>query len=218
MTVTHVVRVLGPCEVNQPAIDSRDTVPGEGIQVVKFAGQLFFSAAIRRAYDPGCRVDQMPVIEGPRGCGKSQALRLLAIEDAWFSDDLPLDGSARQLIEATAGKWIIEVALDQLLDREADAAIDRESAPRRRPSMSLKTFLSRTHDEARMAYRTTVSCVPRGYIVVGTSCGDCRIDLTGSRRISPANVQRFDLAQLREVRDQLWAEARAVHQVKTAFA
>src|SRR5580704_1036642 len=45
-------------------------------------------AAVRRARHPGCKFDQMPVIVGPQGCGKSQALQLLAVNDAWFTDAL----------------------------------------------------------------------------------------------------------------------------------
>jgi len=50
---------------------------------VRAVSRAMLIAAVRRARHPGCRFDQMPVLEGPQGCGKSAALRVLA--DAWLA-------------------------------------------------------------------------------------------------------------------------------------
>lgn len=186
-----------------------DCAGAEDTPRVRAAGRAMLVAAVRRARTPGCRFDQMPVIEGPQGCGKSTALRMLAIDDAWFSDDLPLrDMDARKIIEATEGKWIVEASeLESLLEHEADDVQDRESSPRRQ-SVSLKAFLSRTHDEARMAYQRETTRRPRGFVVIGTTgSSDYLREDTSNRRFWPVCVRRFDLVRLSEVRDQLWAEA-----------
>jgi Virulence-associated protein E-like domain len=163
---------------------------------VRAVSRAMLVAAARRARHPGCRFDQLPVLEGPQGCGKTSALRALAVEDAWFTDEFPLD--ERGLVEATAGKWI--VAASELRNMGlSDVA-------------ALKACLSRQHDAHRGPYVREVSQVPRQFVVVGTAdmtagylCG-----ATGSRRFWPVRVRRFDLDKLRVDRDQLWAEAATV--------
>jgi predicted P-loop ATPase len=169
-----------------------DLAGADDTPYVRTASRALLVAAVRRARHPGCRFDQMPVIAGPQGCCKSAALRVLAVEDAWFTDTCPLD--ARQIIEGTAGKWIVEACeLESLLQRD---------------SVALKSLLSRSVDEARLAYQREVSRVPRQFVVVGTTAATPFLeDSTGNRRIFAIHVRRFDLARLAEVRDQLWAEA-----------
>jgi RNase adaptor protein for sRNA GlmZ degradation len=158
-------------------------------------------AAVRRVRQPGCRCGEMLILESPQGTGKTSALRILAVEDAWFADNLPLD--ARGILEMTAGKWIVEASELTLLSQEDVKA--------------LKACLSRQHDEARLAYQTTVSRVPRQFLIVGTTdvADDRRFcetegylrDAASNRRFLSVRVQRFDLERLRGDRDQLWAEA-----------
>jgi predicted P-loop ATPase len=73
---------------------------------------------------------------------------------------------------------------------------------------SLKAFLSRAVDRARPAYGRMVQEVPRQCVIVGTTNSDRYLrDGTGNRRFWPVRIQRFDLAALRQHREQLWAEA-----------
>jgi predicted P-loop ATPase len=217
----------------------------EDSSYVRSASRAMLVAAVRRARQPGCRFDQMPILDGPQGCGKSAALRLLAVEDEWFADLPLLDGDVRRILEATAGKWIVEASeLESLLksgntsgddkdggkdnkddkggdgagddDEEADDEDDddddeeeeEEEADTLPPAAVLKAFLSRSVDEARMAYQVERTRVPRQFVVVGTTAAEPYLkDSTGNRRIWPIRVGRFDLTRLAEVRDQLWAEA-----------
>ena len=41
---------------------------------------------------------------------KSSALALMAKEEEWFTDDLPLNLQGQRVIEALLGRWIIEAA------------------------------------------------------------------------------------------------------------
>lgn len=186
-----------------------DYAGAEDTPRVRATSRAMLVAAVRRARQPGCRFDQMPVIEGPQGCGKSSALRVLAIDEAWFTDNLPITSEdVRQIIDATEGKWIVEVTeLQSLLEGEGDEEKDRAVAPRRKPT-ALKSFLSRSHDEARLAYQREKTRVPRGFVVIGTSGShDYLQNSTGNRRFWPVRVLHFDLKRLAAERDQIWAEA-----------
>jgi predicted P-loop ATPase len=160
-------------------------------------GALFLIAAVRRIRNPGCKFDEMIILEQElQGTDKSSALAALAVKDEWFSDDLPLNIEGKQVIEALRGRWIIEAG--------------ELSGMRRTDIGHLKAFLSRQVDRARMAYGRIVSEVPRQCVIAGTT-NDLEYlrDTTGNRRFWPVRCQRFDVAALKQDRDQLWAEAAA---------
>jgi len=135
------------------------------------------------------------IFEQPlQGTDKSSALAILAVEQDWFTDDLPLTADSKRLIEATRGKWIVECAELSGM-KKADIA-------------HLTAMLSRRVDRARMAYGRLPVDVPRQFVPFGTTNKTEYLrDTTGNRRYWPVQVQRFDLDALRRDRDQLWAEA-----------
>jgi predicted P-loop ATPase len=170
-----------------------DLAGAEDTAAVRKASRLILIAAVRRARSPGCHFDQMPILVGPQGCGKSRALQLLAVDDRWFTDQ-PLSSVARSLIETTQGKWIVEASE---IGKASEIGAD------------LKGVLSRSVSEARMPYQTERLRVPHAFVVVGTTeDSDFLTEPTSARRFRPiVRVKRFDLARLAELRDQLWAEA-----------
>lgn len=158
-------------------------------------GRLMLIAAARRARHPGTKFDQIVVLEGREGTGKSTALKILAGADN-FSDQHVLGASDREIQEAAVGVWIHEIA---------------ELAGMRRADVErVKAFASRTEDRARPAYgRIRVDMKRRG-IVVGTTNSDSYLQSeTGNRRFWPLGTGAIDLAGLTRDRDQLWAEAAA---------
>jgi predicted P-loop ATPase len=153
-------------------------------------------AAVRRVRAPGCKFDEILVLESGQGKAKSSAIQALCPDYRWFSDDLPLGASAKEIIEATAGKWIIEASeLHGNRGKEAE---------------HLKAFLSRQVDgPVRMAYDRTSTEVARQFILIGTTnqaMGYLK-DPTGGRRFWPVRVGEFKIEELVRDRDQLWAEA-----------
>ncbi len=152
-------------------------------------------AAVRRILHPGCKYDEMLVLESQQGFNKSGALRALCPLDEWFSDDLPLNVDAKEIIERTLGKWIIE-ASDLVGGRKADRD-------------HLKSMLSRQIDgPARMAYAHIPVERSRQFIIIGTTNNNEYLaDATGARRFWPVKVGRFDVDGIVRDRDQLWAEA-----------
>lgn len=161
-------------------------------------GALTLIAAVRRVRQPGAKFDEITILEGPQGTGKSSGLRALCPDEDWFSDDLPLGVDSKQVIERTTGRWIIEAAeLHGNRGREAE---------------QLKAFLSRQVDgPVRLAYGRMPTTVPRQFILIGTTNSRLAYlkDSTGARRFWPVAIRQFDVAALTRDRDQLWAEAAA---------
>jgi hypothetical protein len=160
-------------------------------------GALTLVAAVRRVRKPGCKFDEMLIFENPlQGTNKSTALKVLAVREEWYSDDLPLSADGKRVIEQTRGKWIIEAS--------------ELSGMRRGEVEHVKGLLSRSADRARLSYDRLTTERPRQSIIVGTTnAAHYFRDTTGNRRYWPVRVARFDLDALEGDRDQLWAEAAA---------
>jgi predicted P-loop ATPase len=168
----------------------------EDTPYVRAVGRAMLIAAVRRARLPGCQFDTMLVLEGLQGVGKSAALRALAVNEDWFTDGVHVGAGSREVIEATAGKWIVELSEISHMGK-GDAA-------------ALKAFLSAREDTGRPAYQREAVKVPRHFVIIGTtSASEYLTDSTGNRRFWPVHVEGFDIDRLRADRDQLWAEAAA---------
>jgi len=168
----------------------------EDSDYTRAVSSLMLIAAVRRITSPGCKFDEMPILEsGTQGLLKSTALRTLCPDNAWFSDDLPLNCDAKSLIERTANKWLIEAS-----DLSGMNASQVEH---------LKGMLSRQVDgPVRMAYGRLPVEAPRQFIVIGTTnSSNYLTDSTGNRRFWPIKVGQFDIEWIRTNRNQIWAEA-----------
>ena len=152
-----------------------------------------FIAAVARVRQPGAKVDTMLVLEGKQGLSKSEFFRVLASDDH-FDDHLP-DLRDKDALLHLSGLWIVEVA-------ELDALKGQENS-------RVKSFLSRRVDRYRPPYARHEVCVPRTCVFFGTTNGsEYLADATGGRRFWPVTITRMiDLPRVREMRDQLWAEA-----------
>lgn len=154
-------------------------------------------SAVARTMRPGCKADHMLVLEGGQGLGKSTALSVLAGED-YFSDALE-SFSGKDAAMGLQGCVIVEVG---------------ELAGFKRTEVEeIKGFISRDTDRFRPPYgRRTVEVKRRCVLAGTTNASDYLRDDTGGRRFWPVacgETGPADLAGLREVRDQLWAEALA---------
>ncbi|TPG41218.1 hypothetical protein EAH79_08955 [Sphingomonas koreensis] len=195
-----------------PVVDYLDGLTSDGIarldgwmnayfqaddsEYTRHVGTIMLVAAVRRVRQPGCKFDEMVVLESEQGKAKSSALAVLAVHEDWFSDDLPLNAEAKLVIERTQGRWIIEAGE---LKGMSPKGVEH-----------LKGFLSRRRDSSRMAYGRLTRDAPRHFIVVGTTNDDrYLVDNTGNRRFWPVRVGDIDLDALARDRDQLWAEAAA---------
>jgi predicted P-loop ATPase len=150
------------------------------------------SSAVARVEQPGCKADQVLILEGPQGTLKSSALQALA--DPWFTDRISNLGDKDAAMEI-AGMWLVEMAeLDALLRAVLSAT---------------KSFVTRRYDRFRPPYGKHVVDRARQCVFAGTinPIGGYLKDPTGGRRFWPVSCGVIDLEALVRDRDQLWAEA-----------
>lgn len=153
-------------------------------------------AAVARLYRPGCKFDQMLVLVGPQGAGKSSLLAKLGRE--WFSDSLRTFEN-KEAGEHLQSGWIFEIG--------------ELSAMKKTEVEEVKAFLSKTEDRYRVAYDRQVSEFPRKCVFFGTTNtkGFLR-DMTGNRRFWPVEVrpeqaERSHWSHLTDAEvSQIWAE------------
>lgn len=156
-------------------------------------GVRWMISAVARIMEPGCKADSVLILEGAQGAGKSTALSVLAGE--WFMDS-PFALGDKEAYQAIRGKWVVELG-------ELDAFNKAEST-------KAKQFFSAYIDTYRESYGRRTIDVPRQCVFAGTTNQDEYLkDTTGNRRYWPVLCTQVDIEYLREVRDQLWAEALA---------
>ena len=177
---------------------------GNPPELVSWVGRFLVMGAVWRTLCPGDKLDEMPVLVGGQGIGKTTLLRRLLPDDNhdWFADGLTLVSRNREVAEMLAGRVIVEISEMVGLRR-----VDIEH---------LKTVLSRTDDGYfRSAYARHAETQLRRCIIVGTTNRpECLPnDESGNRRFvaiemangNPSVVNGY----LDSNREQLWAEGLA---------
>lgn len=160
-------------------------------------GPRFMIGAVARVMRPGCQMDNVMILEGTQGAGKSTIIGLLFGD--WFSDTLlPIgDKEAYQLIQ---GVWGFELG-------ELDSFNKAEIT-------ELKRFFSQKTDRYRPSYGRYVEDFQRQTVFIGSTNQEVYLrDYTGNRRYWPLYCAALDRAWVEQYRDQLWAEA--MHRFKT---
>lgn len=159
--------------------------------------EVWFISAVARVFEPGCKVENVLVLNGEQGSFKSTFLRVIASgpgED-YFTDN-PIDISSRDGLDLISGSWIIEWA-------------EFETILRSKSSGEVKQFLSTQTDRYRPAYAVSKITVPRRCVfAASTNWTEVHRDETGNRRyFTIPSGHRINIAQTRVTRDLLWAEA-----------
>ena len=177
--------------------------------LLNWAARSVLMGVVKRTDHPGEKHDEMVVLVGPQGIGKSTAWAWLLPGEPqrslWFSDGLSFHDDQKTKAEALQGMVLVEAS-------EMTGSTKAEVE-------TIKKFLSRTNDNIRLTYRRDPSPLPRRCMIVGTT-NDPRClpnDSSGNRRFLPvpciAGDPAYTRAYLDEHRTQMWAEA--LHRVRT---
>ena len=153
-------------------------------------------AAVRRAIFGGIKWDNMPILIGPQGAGKSTFLKILGMD--WYNDSL-VNVEGKDACELIQGSWILEMG---------------ELSSLRKSELNLvKNFLSRTDDIFRASYGRRAQKYPRRCAFFGTA-NDTNFlrDETGNRRFWPIDCfiykpKKSIFDDLKDELEQIWAEA-----------
>ena len=156
-------------------------------------------AAVNRIFVPGVKFEQVVVLVGDQGIGKSTLIKKLGKH--WFTDNFNFDMiKGKEAAEQIQGRWIVEIG-EMAGKRKADA--NRE-----------KNYISQEFDKYRPSYARYDIIAKRQCIFVGTTNdSDFLRDPSGDRRYWPVRLEKSLITkdvwkQFTEAEiDQVWAEA-----------
>ena len=160
--------------------------PSNDKQYLATIGKKVLISAVARVMEPGCKVDNVLIIEGAQGRGKSSALDLL------FRGEVVQLSSvmSKEAVHFIQGKWAVEITELEYLNKAETYA--------------LKQFMTQRIDRIRPPYQKNYQDYPRQNIFVATTNTS---RFARSRRFCPVSCERVNIEWLRDNRDQLWAEA-----------
>ena len=165
---------------------------------------MIFAGGVWRAYKPGCKFDDMVVLIGKQGGGKSALVRWLNMDDRYFREIKTISG--KEGIEIIRGAWIAEVAELMAMTRVKETE-------------AVKAYITSQEDTYRQPYAKHVQTIPRRCVFIGTTNNPQFLtDRTGNRRFYPVNTDRdgYDMfdheTEIRGYIAKCWAEA--VHKFK----
>lgn len=166
--------------------------------------RLIFAGGVWRAYRPGCKFDDMVVLIGKQGGGKSALVRWLNMDDRYFREIKTISG--KEGIEILRGVWIAEVAELMAMTRVKETE-------------AVKAYITSQEDSYRAPYARHVQTLPRRCVFIGTTNNPQFLtDRTGNRRFYPVSTDRdgYDVfdheEEIRDYIEKCWAEA--VHKFK----
>ena len=176
-----------------------DVLKADDSDYIRECSRLIFAGGVHRAYNPGCKFDDMIVLIGGQGVGKSTIVRWLNIEDQFYQEIKTISG--KEGIEAIRGVWIGEVSELMAMTRVKEAE-------------AVKAYITSQKDSYRPPYQKNVQTIPRRCVFIGTTNNQQFLtDKTGNRRFYPVMCKSDGYKLLdheKEIRAyirQAWAEA-----------
>lgn len=163
-------------------------------QYTSKVGIILLCGAVNRIMNPGSKFDYMVILEGEQGIMKSTLFEVLG-GDYYIS--LSFGHHEKEIVENIQGAWFIEIAdMNGFKKQEIEW---------------LRAFLTRKADRCRLPYARASQDFNRQNIFVATTnpSGDNEYlkDDTGNRRFLPILCGKMNINGLRDMRDQLFAEA-----------
>lgn len=185
-----------------PRLDTlfTDYLGAEDTELNRLITRIAFTAAVYRTYEPGTKYDQIVVLVGTQGCGKSTILEKMAVKNRWFTSSMPSPDKPDKAADHLRGKFIVEVGeLVGFKKAEVEA---------------IKNFLSKTADDFHAPFGKNDIHRPRQCIFFATTNEDQFLrDSSGERRYWPikaaATPPKYNLWKdlTPDIVGQIWAEA-----------
>jgi putative DNA primase/helicase len=177
-----------------PRLDTTliDYLGADDSPYVRAVARKSMVGAVARIMTPGCKYDQVPILAGRPGLGKSTFLKKIGKQ--WFSESLEVI-EGKEAAELIQGTWINELGELKGFGRAKTEAI--------------KQFLSKTEDIYRKPFGRNTAHYPRQSVFFGTTNSTEFLD---DRRFWPIdvgvkNAVKDIFEDLDAEVDQLWAEA-----------
>lgn len=175
-----------------------DYMSAEDTPYVRAVTRKALTAAVKRIYEPGCKMDYVLTLAGRQGLKKTSFFRNLVPDPSWFSDSLDTF-QGKEAYEALQGSWILEIA--------------ELSAAKRSDVERTKQFITKQDDKYRKAYAEKQGRYRRQCVFVATTnSADFLRDMTGNRRWWIVPIEGGGIkdaaVDLEFERDQIFAEAK----------
>lgn len=151
-------------------------------------GRRWLLGAIERALRPGCKVDNILILEGLQGARKTSALEALGGE-FYCSTKITLGDKDSKMIAAS--NWFVDMPDDKFMKKEN------------------RGFITTREDTFRPPFGAAVKQTKRRCVFIG-SMNDYQYFEEEERRYWPVRCEKVDLEALMRDRDQIWAEAVSV--------
>ena len=181
-----------------------DMFKADDSPLTRWASTALILGPIQRTFEPGCKLDEIVILVGKQGVGKSSLLSHLLpqTEPGWFSDSLSMTDSLQKRVESMQGKVLVELS-----DLQGFSRADMQS---------MKSFISRRDDgSVRLSYRRNPETLLRRCVLIGSADRvECLPnDSAGLRRFVPVEcLKGCDVEQfMASHRTQLWAEGLAAY-------
>lgn len=156
-------------------------------------GRCFLMGMVRRIMEPGCQVDNVLLLEGGEGNGKSSALR--AIGGDWFTEASE-SITSKDFYQCLQGKMLVELSEMSSFDR---VSIEK-----------VKAVITNRVDTYRKSYGFLPGDYPRQCVFTcTTNRDDWNKSDTGARRFWRARTGLIDVEWIEKHREQMFAEAMA---------
>jgi len=201
-TVDPAIDLLATLENEWDGIERLDTwlaatcgVPADAYHAA--VGRSIVGGMVKRMRKPGAKHDEVALLVGPEGTGKSSMIAALAPQPEWFTESIRLGDEPKELVLSLAGKAIAEIS---------------EMSASTKDVAAIKAMVSRTTDAGRTAYARSVTERPRRNVFAATSNDEqALMSDSGNRRFLPVRIEEaVNLTWLREHARQLIGEAAAL--------
>jgi predicted P-loop ATPase len=130
-----------------------DLLDADDTELNRYMTKIWFVAAVKRIFEPGCKFDNMIVLQGEQGIGKSSICDLISLK---YSNNVSLNEiGSKDLINKLNRTWI--------------AVVDELDSFNKKEMSNIKTFISNTKDTARLAFGKNAETYSRHCVFIGST-------------------------------------------------